>query len=122
MSVISVYPSALPSTATYNATNKVSESDAVLVGRQKSIESLASVDSTLSPEALARLKQDFANATPPSQEEQEAAKKLMLEMRNTYLDELERRAPGVTHPLYSTVGSDVSLTDFRAFFLLWHQM
>ncbi len=121
VSVISAYPSALPSTATYNATNKVSESDAVLVGRQKSIEALASVDLTLSPEALGRLKQDFANATPPSQEEQEAAKKLMLEMRNTYLDELECRAPGVTHPLYSTVCSDVPLTDFRAF-LLWHQM
>ncbi|WP_196907286.1 hypothetical protein [Candidatus Symbiopectobacterium sp. 'North America'] len=118
MSVISAYPSALPLTATYNATNKVSESDAVLVGRQKSIEALASVDLTLSPEALARLKEDFANATPPSQEEQEAAKKQMLEMRNTYLDELERTAPGVTHPLYSTVGSDVSLTDFRAFFAL----
>lgn len=118
MSVISAYSSALPSTTTYDATNKISESDAVLVGRQKAMAALASVDLTLSPEALARLKHDFANATPPSPEEQEAAKKQMLEMRNTYLDELERRAPGVTHPLYSTVGSDVSLTDFRAFFAL----
>ncbi|MFT8211391.1 MAG: hypothetical protein ACMZI0_13965 [Symbiopectobacterium sp.] len=88
------------------------------MGREKALEALASVDLTISPEALARLKEDFANATPPSPEEQEAAKKQMLEMRNTYLDELERRAPGVTHPLYSTIGSDVSLTDFRNFFAL----
>lgn len=119
MSEISAYQTTTSSSYAYDTNDTNTAKDAVALGREKAA-ALASVTLTISPEALARMKQDAAEQQQqaPTKEESEKMLQKVLDARNLYLDQMGQRTPGLDHPLYSSPSSSANITDFRQFFAL----